>query len=266
MSDKSNHKNILRATAAIIAVVALVAYICYIALRPKDVVIEGLVEVNEYKVSANSSGRILEIRVEEGDYVNVGDTLVVLDSPEANVTSRPAAVSQEQISAAFEVLQQTKASLDLAMKSYNHMQKLFDDGVINQQKRDEAYANYKAMEAQVKAAQSQYDMVRSGVSREVLVASRDGEVGKIFPDTGDLVDAGTPIIIISVMKDLWATFNVPESQLADFSVGKTIHTFVPAFNKEFDFKVFHIKSSEVKARPVGELDGLRPGMAVVVKN
>ena len=46
------------------------------------------------------------------------------------------------------------------------MQNLFNEGVISGQKRDEAYAAYKATEAQVAAARSQYDMVKNGAPRE----------------------------------------------------------------------------------------------------
>ena len=315
MSEKSQHKNIILATAAFTAVVVIVGLIGYLTLGPKEEIIQGQMEVNEYKVSSKVPGRILEIRVKEGDYVKAGDTLVIIDAPEVmakqtqaesaqNAASAmdemaKAGARQEQIRGAFEVLQQTKAGLEIAEKSYNRVQRLFDEGVMSEQKRDEAYANYKAMEAQVKAAQSQYDMARNGARREEklaaaaqvarakgAVATHDGEVSEIFPEVGELVGTGSPIMTISLMNDLWASFNVREDQLGDMSVGKTIHTFVPAFNKNLDFKVYYMKDQgsyatwkatkangqydlktfEVKARPVEKLDGLRPGMSVIIKN
>ena len=328
MSEKSQHKNIILATAAFTAVVVIVGLIGYLTLGPKEEIIQGQMEVNEYKVSSKVPGRILEIRVKEGDYVKAGDTLVIIDAPEVmakqtqaesaqNAASAmdemaKAGARQEQIRGAFEVLQQTKAGLEIAEKSYNRVQRLFDEGVMSEQKRDEAYANYKAMEAQVKAAQSQYDMARNGARREeklaaaaqvarakgavaevnsyvhemVQVATHDGEVSEIFPEVGELVGTGSPIMTISLMNDLWASFNVREDQLGDMSVGKPIHTFVPAFNKNLDFKVYYMKDQgsyatwkatkangqydlktfEVKARPVEKLDGLRPGMSVIIKN
>ena len=64
------------------------------------------------------------------------------------------------------MLQQAKAGLEIAEKSYTRVQRLFDEGVMTAQKRDEALANYKAFEAQVKAAQSQYDMALNGARME----------------------------------------------------------------------------------------------------
>ena len=315
------------AVVAFTAVVAIVALVGFLTLGNKEEVMQGQVEVNEYKVSSKVPGRILEIRVKEGDYVKAGDTLVIIDAPDvvakqAQAESAENAASamdlmaqngarQEQIRAAFEVLQQAKAGFEIAEKSYNRVQRLFDEGVMSEQKRDEAFANYKAMEAQVKAAESQYDMARNGARREeklaaaaqvsrakgavaevnsyihemVQVATHDGEVSDIFPEVGELVGTGSPIMTISLMKDVWASFNVREDQLGSMAIGKTIHTFVPAFNKEMDFKVYYIKDQgsyatwkatkangqydlktfEVRAKPVEMLEGLRPGMSVVVK-
>ena len=308
-------------------VVFVVGLIGYLTLGQKEEVVQGQVEVSEYRVSSKVPGRILEIRVKEGDFVKAGDTLVIIDAPDvkakqAQAESAESAASaidqmaqngarQEQVRAAYEVLQQVKAGFEIAEKSYGRMQRLFDEGVMSEQKRDEAYANYKAMEAQMKAAQSQYDMARNGARREekmaaaaqvnrakgavaevnsyvnetVQVATRDGEVSEIFPEVGELVGTGSPIMTISVINDPWATFNVREDQLGDMAIGNVIHAFVPAFNTTMDFKVYYLKDQgsyaawkatkangdydlktfEVKARPVKKLDGLRPGMSVVVR-
>ena len=313
---------------AFTAVVAVVGLIGFLTLGNKQEVLQGQVEVNEYRVASKVPGRILEIRVKEGDYVKAGDTLVIIDAPDvmakqAQAESAESAASamdemarngarQEQIRAAFEVLQQTKAGLEIAEKSYNRIQRLFDEGVMSEQKRDEAFANYKAMEAQVKAAQSQYDMARNGARREekmaaaaqvkrakgavaevnsyvnemVQVATHDGEVSEVFPEVGELVGTGSPIMTISLMSDVWASFNVREDQLGSMAVGQTIHAFVPAFNKDMDFKVYYMKDQgsyatwkatkangqydlktfEVKAKPLKGYEGLRPGMSVIIRN
>jgi HlyD family secretion protein len=170
MSAKSQHTNILLAVLGFAIVVAIVAVIGWFVLGNEPEIIQGQVEVTEYRVSSKVPARILELRVKEGDYVKVGDTLAILDAPdvEAKLNQAEAAESaasamsnmaqngarQEQIRGAFEVWQQAKAGLDIAEKSYNRVKRLFDEGVMSAQKRDEAYANYKAMEAQAKAVMS----------------------------------------------------------------------------------------------------------------
>ena len=283
MSAKKQHNNILLAILGFIAVVAVVATIGYFTLDRQPDIIQGEVEVSEYRVSSKVPGRILEIRVKEGDFVHAGDTLAIIDAPDIrakmeqarSAENAAAAMSdmaqrgarQEQISGAYQMWQQAKAGLEIAEKSYQRVQRLFDSGVMSQQKRDEAYANYKAMEAQCKAAKSQYDMavngarfeekraaqaqvgrargavkeVNSYIHETVQTAQMDGEVSAIFPKVGELVGTGSPIMSIAVMNDLWGTFNVREDQLNGMKVGTEFTAFSPDFNKELKLKVFYMK-------------------------
>ena len=327
MSAKSQHNNILLAIAGFVAVVIIVALIGFLALDRDPDVIQGQVEVTEYRVSSKVPGRILELRVKEGDYVKAGDTLAILDAPDVRAKMSQAQSAQnaaaalelkaqngareEQVRGAFSVLQQAKAGLEIAEKSYNRVQRLYDEGVMSAQKRDEAYANYKAMEAQCKAAQSQYDMAVNGARKEdkmaasaqvdrargavqevnsyihetVQIAQKEGEVSDIYPKVGELVGTGSPIMSIAVMDDMWGTFNVRDDQLNGMQVGSEFTAIVPAFNKDVKMKVYYMKDQgsyavwkatkangqydlktfEVKARPVEQLEGLRPGMSLIIK-
>ena len=193
MSAKTQHNNILLAIVGFAAAVAIVALIGFFALGRDPEMIQGQVEVSEYRVSSKVPGRILEIRVKEGDYVKVGDTLAILDAPEVRAKMEQArsaenaaaalemkaqnGAREEQIRGAYNLMQQAKAGLEIAEKSYQRIQRLFDEGVVSAQKRDEVYANYKAMEAQAKAAESQYDMARNGARREDKLAAAT-EVGR----------------------------------------------------------------------------------------
>ena len=82
MSKKSQHNNILLAVIGFTAVVILVGVIGFFTLEQKDDTIQGEVEVSEYRVSCKLPGRVVELRVKEGDYVHVGDTLAILEVPE----------------------------------------------------------------------------------------------------------------------------------------------------------------------------------------
>ncbi len=328
MSAKSQHRNIIIAIAGFVLAVVIVAVIGYFALGREPEMIQGQVEVTEYRVSSKVPGRILKLLVQEGDYVHKGDTLAIIYAPDvqAKMTQAQSAedaasaldemarrgARSEQVAGAFQLMKQAEAGLEIARKSYTRVQRLFDEGVMTEQKRDEAYAQFKAMEAQYKAAKSQYDMARNGARREekmaataqvnrakgavaevgsyvdetVQVAQADGEVSEIYPKVGELVGTGSPIMSISVMSDMWGTFNVREDQLNGLAVGSVFDAFVPAFNKTIRMKVYYMKDEgsyavwratkangqfdlktfEVKARPVKRLDGLRPGMSLVIKD
>ena len=327
MSEKTQHKNILLTVAAFTVVVVIIAVIGTLVFKSEPEIIQGYVEVSEYRVSSKVPGRVLELRVKEGDYVNVGDTLAIIDAPDvkaklAQAESAESAASamdqmanngarREQINGAYALLQQAKAGLEIAQKSYNRVQRLYDEGVMSAQKRDEAFANYKAIEAQVKAAQSQYDMAVNGARREekmaaaaqvnrakgavqevnsyisetMQTAQKAGEVSDVYPKEGELIGTGSPIMSVSLLDDMWGTFNGRADQRDGMRIGSVITAYAPAFKKDIKMKVYYIKDQgsyatwkatkangqydlktfEVKARPVTKVEGLRPGMSLVLK-
>jgi HlyD family secretion protein len=283
MESQAQQKSEIIALGIFVAVVVIVGLIGYFTIGKEDEVIQGQIDVEEYRVSTKVPSRILELRVKEGDYVHVGDTLVILDAPEVqakamqaeSAESAASALSQmaeagarkEQIKGAYELWQQAKAGLDIYKKSYERVQRLFDEGVVSEQKRDEAYASYKAYEAQEKAAKSQYDMAVNGARSEekkaaaaqvnrakgavkevsayihetVQVAQMEGEVSTIYPKVGELVGAGSPIMTISLMDKIWGSFNVREDKLNGLKKGDTFTAYVPAFDKEVQMKVKTIR-------------------------
>ena len=327
MSEKSQHTNVLLALLCFAIVVGAVALIGFFTMGNEPEVIQGQMDVTEYRVSSKVPGRILKLYVHEGDYVHVGDTLAVLDAPEvrakkeqANAVEEAATAMsemaksgarQEQIQGAYQLWQQAKAALEIREKSYQRVQRLFDEGVLSEQKRDEAYAQYTAAQAQAKAAESQYNMAVNGARREekmaaeakvqqakgavaevrsymgetVQIAQMEGEVTDVYPQVGELVGTGSPIMSVAIMSDMWGSFNVREDQLKGMNVGDEFEAYVPAFDRNIKMKVFYmkdigayaiwkatkangrydLKTFEVKARPMEKLDGLRPGMSVVIR-
>ncbi len=327
MESKEQHRNVMIALAVFCAVVIIVGLIGFFTIGSEKEIIQGQIEVEEYRVSSKVPSRVLRLYVKEGQYVHVGDTLAILDAPEVEAKAQQAlgaedaasamsdmakaGARKEQIQGAYELWQQARAGLEIAKKSYDRVQRLFDEGVVSEQKRDEAYAQYKAYEAQEKAAKSQYDMAENGARREekmaaqaqvrraqgavnevnsyrketVQVAQMEGEVSTIYPKVGELIGAGSPIMTISIMNDMWGAFNLREDQLKGMKQGDTFTAYIPAFDKDIEMKVtsikdegsyatwkatksngqYDMKTFEVKARPTKKFDGLRPGMSVVVR-
>lgn len=326
--NKSELTIILRPIIFITVVVLIVGLIGYFTLEKDAEVIQGQVEVTEYRVSSKVPGRILAFYVKEGQQIQAGDTLVRLDAPDIDAKMEQAqgaesaaqAISdkaqngtrKEQIQSAYQIWKQTEAAVAIAQKTYNRMKNLFDEGVIAAQRLDEVTAQRDAAVAQEKAARSQYQMAVNGAQKEdkaaaealvtkskgavsevnsyiketLLTASAPGEVSEIFPEVGELVGTGSPIMNVSVLDDLWVTFNVREDLLENLKMGATVKAFIPALdNKEIELKVYYLKDQgsyaawkatkstgqydlktfEVKARPLSKVDGLRPGMSVVLK-
>ncbi|HIZ01592.1 MAG TPA: biotin/lipoyl-binding protein [Candidatus Bacteroides merdipullorum] len=327
MSIKAQNSNMLLAFLTLLGVVAVVALVGFFALRKGPEIVQGQAEVTEYRVSSKVPGRILEFRVKEGQHVEAGDTLALLEAPDVVAKLEQARAAQaaaqaqnekalkgarhEQVQAAYEIWQKAKAGLEIAAKSYKRVKNLNEQGVMTAQKLDEATAQRDAAIATEKAARAQYDMARNGAEREdkeaaaalverakgavaevesyiretVLVAQAPGEVSEIFPKVGELVGTGAPIMNVAVMDDMWVTFNVREDLLQGLGMDSEFDAFVPALNRNIHLKVYYmkdlgtyaawkatkttgqfdLKTFEVRATPQEAVEGLRPGMSVILK-
>ena len=218
----------------------------------------------------------------------------------------------QEVTAAYELWQKAQAGLTIAKKSYDRVRNLYEKGVMSAQKKDEAEANYNAMVATEKAARSQYEMAKEGARKEdkaaaaalvnqasgalaevesyveesALVAPIDGEISERFPEVGELVGTGAPIMNIADLTDMWVSFSIREDLLSQVKVGNEVKAFVPALDNQITLKVYYMKDMgtyaawkatkttgqydaktfEVRARPVQPVEGLRPGMSVIWKH
>jgi len=179
---KKKNKDLRTGLIALITVVILIFIVGLIINRPEPIIIQGEADASEIRISGKITGRINHFNVEEGSQVHLGDTMVVIDSPELSAkleqanAAENAALAQnkkaikgarkEQIIGAFEIWQKAQVGVDISKKSYDRVQRLFDKGVVTAQKRDEAEAQYKAAVATANAAKSQYDMAKNGAESE----------------------------------------------------------------------------------------------------
>lgn len=308
----------------IIAVVIIVG-VC----QPERVeTIQGEAEMTDYRVSSKVPGRVKEIRVEEGDYVHAGDTLVILEAPDIMAKSAQAnaalAAAQavedkanagarsEQVQAAYEMWQKALAGLDVAQKTFDRVDALYKDSVVSAQKHDEALAQLNAYKATERAAKSQYDMAVNGAQKEdkaaaaaqvnrakgavsevsayidemTLIATADGQVTEIFPELGELVGTGAPLLNVAMTDKVWFTFNVREDLLPGLAIGTETNVYIPALDKTISVKItkmkdvgtyaiwkatkaldqYDLKTFELKAVPVQQADaqGVREGMSAII--
>lgn len=325
---KRENKDLLLAFLTLTGIILVVAVVGFFMLRKGPEIIQGEVDVDEFRVSSKVPSRVLKLCKQEGDTVHVGDTLAVMVAPdvEAKLLQAQAAedaaqaqnmkairgTRQEQIQGAYDMWQKAKAGVQIAQKTYARVKNLNAEGVLPAQKLDEAIAQRDAAVSTEKAAHSQYTMAVNGAQREdkdaaaalvqrakgavaevnsyiketYLIAPCDGEVTETYPQVGELVGTGAPIMSIAIMKSKWVTFNVREDLLKEIKIGASIEAFVPALgNKKINLKVYYmkdlgtyaawkatkttgqydLKTFEVKARPVEYVDGLRPGMSVILK-
>ena len=274
--------NIIGIIAAAVVIIVSVVLISWYLRRSTPTLIQGTVECTTYKASSKVPGRIDDMKVEQGDRVEKGQLLYTLSTPELEaklqqaeaVKSAAAALDQaaiagariQQIEAAMNMWEKAQAGLELARKTYERVKNLYEQGVVPEQKMDEASANYKAMEATALAAKAQYNLAMDGARKEdkeaaaarvrqaegavsevesyisdaMVYSPVTGEVSTIIAEQGELVGSGYPVVAILDMSDMWVTFNIKETLLPAIRVGTRMSGYVPALGYDVEFEVTYI--------------------------
>ena len=321
-------KSLLITMAVVVVAVAVIAVIGFLFMNHPEKIIDGQAEGTTVRVSGKLPGRVLEFYVSEGDTVHAGDTLVHIHSSvaEAQLTEAEAmqAVARAQnrkvdagtrvqiIQAASDMVAQAQSAVTITKKTYDRMENLYREGVISEQKRDEAKAAYDAAVAALGTARSKLSLAKAGAQAEdkestaalveaagggvaqvkavladsYLTAPCDGTIDVIYPEEGELVALGTPIMSVLKTDDRYVTFNVREELLKDLAIGTEIEVYIPALDKDAKAKIYYVrdmgsyatwqstkatgdwnsKTFEIKARPTEHIENLRPGMTVIYKH
>ncbi len=327
--ERSESRIVMISLVLVILIVAAIALIGLFFLKKPAEIIEGQAEATSVRISGKLPGRVTEVFVKEGDMVSKGDTLIHIHSAlaeakllQATEMKKAASAQNRKVDAgtrsqivqgARNLVAQAAAARDIAQKTYDRMQNLYNEGVVSAQKRDEAKAAYDAAVAGEKAAQSQLNLAIEGAQKEdkesaqamvgvaqggieevdalledqYLVAPCDGQIDQIYPEVGELVSLGTPLMNLLKVSDKWVTFNVREELLPKFKLGSKIKVMIPAMDKqEAEMEIYYVRDMgsyatwratkstgewdsrtfEIKARPTKAIQDLRPGMTVVYRD
>lgn len=149
---------------------------------------EGKIKRETLAFAPKVTGRILKIYVQEGDLVQRGDTLAMLDVPEVNAKlaqakgAVKATAAQRQLThngATDNQLKQLRAKqsglqeqFNFAQKSFGRAQAMFADSMMTPQAYDEAFAKYQGAKAQLDAVNAEYNEAAKGVRIETQTATQ----------------------------------------------------------------------------------------------
>jgi HlyD family secretion protein len=270
---KERTKGILAILAGV-AVLGLLGLAALLLARPAPETLQGEADATKVDVAAKVAGRLATIEVREGDSVRRGDLVATLESPEIRArldqaeAARAGAVAQrkkadsgareEEIRAAKSQWDRARHAADLAEVTFGRLDRLARDGVVPNQRRDEAEAQWKTSRDAAETAKAMYDLALAGARREdrdsaaALVSRAEGAVdevrayldetkvaapaaGEVYRrnvEPGEIVPAGFPIVTLVDLSDLWVTFQVREDLLERLKMGATIPARFPALGNE----------------------------------
>jgi HlyD family secretion protein len=180
-------------------------------------VASGTIEGTEVVVSSKAIGKVLAVKVDEGDTVKEGDLLAAIDHRDADAA-----------------LKNAQARYDLAVSDYERSKQLYNSSMISSQQYDQSKTNFEAASAALETAKNSYDNtdIRAPISGVVLVKA-------IEP--GELANFGTPIVTMADLSEVKLTVYIPEKDVGKVQLGQEVAVSVDSYpNEKFIGKVIYI--------------------------
>ena len=270
--------------ALIVLVIMGISQLQQFATQPREQFLQGQMEARRVLVAGKVPGRIEKLLVHEGDVVTKDSLVAVISSPEieakkiqargalgaakAQASKARNGARSEDIAALKAMADRAQEAATLAKNTYNRVQKLYNEGVLPLQKRDEAETQMKASQSAADAARAQYNQAVAGARSEDKAAANalvlqakganaevdayleetkirtpiTGEVSLKLAEEGEVVGSGMPIIAVTDLNDSWAVFHLREDYLKNVSKGKKFNLQIPALDKIVEMEVSYIAS------------------------
>lgn len=268
---------------AALGVLVFIGWGLWMASRPVTPPLQGQMEARSIDVAAKVAGRISAQLVREGDSVKADQVLLELALPEIDAklaqaeAARAAAQAKQsmvdegarpqEIAAAKANWERAQAGAVLARQTYARIEALYKEGLIAQQRFDEAQAQWVSATELARAAQSQYEIAKIGARqgektaaaalaaqagdgvREVSSLASESrvkapiaaQVDRVVLGPGELAPAGFPLVTLVDLSDQWASFNLREDEMPGVTIGSLIEGRVPAIgDKKLKFRVYYI--------------------------
>ena len=282
------------------ALIGFIGYGYFLQSSNADAVLQATVEAQEIRISAKIPGRVEAIHVQLGDTVAPGDLIFTLESPEilakrsqalALIEAKTALKNRaqrgardEELEMAKDGMQQAQSASDLAQKSLTRLNNLYQEGLVPEQKLDEAQAQANAANFALQAATQRYQMATNGTDLELIRAAESdlraaqgvlaevdaalaetnissnkaGDVTSVLIHEGEISPAGFPVVTLIDLNDAYLRFHIPENLLTQFNQGASFQAYFPALDVSETFTVNYVAAmgdyANWRATKPGEYD------------
>jgi RND family efflux transporter MFP subunit len=224
-------KRKLLVALVIAAAVAVGLYYAH-TLRPRNIVLTGIVTTDEVIVSSEIQGRLQHLFVREGDTVTNGQLLAAIQPEQWQADMAFYSSNQKQSVA---LLAQAKADLENDQLNYQREKELYATGADSAQEYDAARTTYDAARArvdaldrQIQAARAQEDKARVELGYTEIYAPINGTVDMRAALQGEVVNPGQGIVTLINPDDLWVRADVEETYIDRIRLGDKFTVRLPS--------------------------------------
>ena len=197
----------------------------------------GRIEAEIVHVATKYPGRVIEVRVQEGDRVESGQVVALMDARElradlARAEARVAQAFEDRAEAAAQIVEK-RSLLRFADRELDRAVSLLKSGHATEERVDERRADRDSLAAGLRAAearqaaadraeeaaQAEVEGVRARLDDTVLTAPRPGRVQYRLAEPGEVLAAGGRVLTVADLSDVTMTIFLPTAEAGRLAIG-----------------------------------------------
>lgn len=218
-------KRTVLVSVIVVAITAIVISLIHFAFEEKQdqnvITLYGNVDVRQVDIGFRVPGLVTQLMFEEGDRVNAGDLMTVLDST-------PYDSQLEEARAAAEAIRVNLANAEILFK---RRQDLIGVGGVSQEDFDNALANRDQLLARLIQAEAALAVAQDNLDYTKAYAPTDGIVLTRIREPGTVVNPANPVYTLSVSSPVWIRAFVNEPNLGNVYYGMEAEVYTDTERK-----------------------------------
>jgi len=218
-------------------------------------------------VNSKISSKVVSVSFENGQYVNVGDTLVTLDDQDIrnNIKTSQAQLQtyQAQLNSSQVSMEKLKINLDDAKRNYDRQKTLFEKKAISQtdfeaadKTLNTAQADYNSGNASIKTAQANISSqnvsianLQDSLNNLIIKAPISGVISDKAVNIGQMASTGTALAKVNDISSVYATMQIPQNKINNTKIGQPATITVDGSDKTYSGVLQNIDlSADTSAR------------------
>lgn len=206
----------------------------------------GRIEATEYDIATKLPGRLVEVLAQEGDMVEAGQTLAIIDTDDLNAQLREAnaglRVAKESRKYALAIVEQHKSELTFVEAELSRSEALLKQGHISKEVVDQkrtasatAQAALKAAsvkvvqsDAEIEAAQARIERLESNIADSTLKAPISGRILYRLAEPAEVLGSGGKVFTLLDLTDVYMSIYLPTAQAGKVTIGSEARIIIDA--------------------------------------
>ncbi len=207
----------------------------------------GTFEATEVTVSAEQNGTLLRFDIHEGDNLQAGSQVGLIDTVQLYLKARQMGITKLVYAAQRpDVAKQvaaTRQQLDKAREEYNRFSALVAEGAANRKSQDDARSQVKVLERQLEALQSQLETTTHSLDAQMSTADVQrmqvadqlrkchitspigGTVLEKYAECGEFATVGKPLFKVADISRIYLRAYVTSAQLKGVKIGQRVKVY-----------------------------------------